>query len=30
MAFNYFYGKQAEQYGFVRAPKLLMAEKMFD
>lgn len=30
MAFNYFYGKQADQYGFVRVPKLLMTEKMFD
>lgn len=29
MAFNYFYGKQADQYGFVRIPKLLMTEKMF-
>ena len=30
MAFNYFYGKQADLYGFVRVPKLLMTEKMFD
>lgn len=30
MAFNYFYGKQADQYGFVRIPKLLMTEKMFE
>ncbi len=30
MAFNYFYGKQADQYGFVRIPKLLMTERMFE
>lgn len=28
MAFNYFYGKQADQYGFVRIPKLLMTEEL--
>ena len=30
MAVSYFYGKQADQYGFVRVRKLLMTEKMFD
>ncbi len=30
MAFNYFYGAQADLYGFVRIPKLLMTEKAFE
>ena len=29
MTMNYFYGKQADQYSFIRIPKTLMTEKLF-
>ena len=30
MAFNYFYGNQADQYSFVRIPKSMLVEKPFE
>lgn len=30
MAFDYFYGKQAEQYAFYRIPKALFSDRRFD
>lgn len=27
MAFRYFYGKEADQYSFIRIPKLLLTDK---
>ena len=29
MAFRYFYGKEADQYSFIRIPKLLLTDKDF-
>ena len=29
MAFRYFYGKEADQYSFIRIPKLLLTGKDF-
>ncbi len=29
MAFEYYYGKQADQYSFIKVPKLLVHDKAF-
>lgn len=29
MAFNYYYGNQADQFSFVRIPKLMLKDKQF-
>ncbi len=29
MVFRYFYGKEADQYSFIRIPKLLLTDKDF-